>query len=333
MEVIKTSNSEKENNQEIVPVEIESEDENIQTNLRALPNSSIFSDQMTKTLGRLMSSADSLKIKSTPSGATILGVPFNTIGGNRIQIKDNIYDLTPEIHKALSYTGYSGETLKNENDILMLYNIMKELGYTGRGDIKSKQKTFLSEKLPKLVEEIQNRTFEEIIDDSDDLQGQGVKNIIPSNIIDIYTRLEVLLGLKLSGHTDILTEASALIDELYKRGELQNKQQYRYALNKFSTPLMELPSKLLEQIAYNTRPKNEEHMLIIMDKSTHEEHLFQPLQTNNKQFRIAITFLTGYNGIFNITSKNKFYFTKSVTDKNGYNINYSTRQIRNREFN
>ena len=47
-DVIKTSNSENENNQEIVPVEIESEDENIQTNLRALPNSSIFSDQMTK---------------------------------------------------------------------------------------------------------------------------------------------------------------------------------------------------------------------------------------------------------------------------------------------
>ena len=78
---------------------------------------------------------------------------------------------------------------------------------------------------------------------------------------------------------------------------------------------MELPSKLLEQIAYNTRPKIEEHMLIIMDKSTHEEHLFQPLQTNNKQFKIAITFLSAYNGIFNVTnSNNKFYFFKSISD-------------------
>ena len=67
------------------------------------------------------------------------------------------------------------------------------------------------------------------------LQGEGVKIIIPSNIIDIYTRLEVLLGLKLSGHTDTLTEASNLIYELYKRSEIQNKQQYRNALNKFST--------------------------------------------------------------------------------------------------
>ena len=45
---------------------------------------------------------------------------------------------------------------------------------------------------------------------------------------------------------------------------------------------MELPSKLLEQIAYNTRPKIEEHMLIAMDKSTHTEHLYEPLQANNK---------------------------------------------------
>ena len=96
-EVIKSSNS--ENKQEIVPVEIESQDENIQTNLRALPNSSMFSDQMTKTLGRLISSLNSLKIIACPSGPTILGVPIYTLGGDRIQIKDNIYDLTPEILK------------------------------------------------------------------------------------------------------------------------------------------------------------------------------------------------------------------------------------------
>ena len=232
-DVIKESNSENENNQEIVPVEIESEDENNQTNLRALPNSSIFSNQMTKTLGRLMSSANSLKINSSPSGASILGVPVYTLGGDRLQIKDNVCDLTPEIYKALSYTGYTGENLKNENDILMLYNIIRDLSYTGIGDIKSKRKLFLTEKLPRLVEEIQNRTFEEITDDSDDLQGEGVKIIIPFNIIDIYTRLEVLLGLRLSGHSDTITEASNLIDELYKRGEIQNKQQYRNALDKF----------------------------------------------------------------------------------------------------
>ena len=79
---------------------------------------------------------------------------------------------------------------------------------------------------------------------------------------------------------------------------------------------MELPSKLLEQIVYNTRSRIEEHMLIVMDKSTHEEHLFQPLQTNNKQFKIAVTFLTAYNGIFNVTNRNnKFYFKKNLIDE------------------
>ena len=61
------------------------------------------------------------------------------------------------------------------------------------------------------------------------------KDLKLSNIIDIYTRLENLLGLKISGHTDAFTEASNLIDELYKRGEIQNKPQYRKALNKFFT--------------------------------------------------------------------------------------------------
>ena len=79
---------------------------------------------------------------------------------------------------------------------------------------------------------------------------------------------------------------------------------------------MELPSKILEQIAFNTRSRIEEHILIVMDKSNHEEHLSQPLQTNNKQFKIAVTFLTGYNGIFNVTNiNNKFYFKKAIKDE------------------
>ena len=82
---------------------------------------------------------------------------------------------------------------------------------------------------------------------------------------------------------------------------------------------MELPSKLFEQIFYNTRPETEEHMLIVMDKSTHEEHLSQPLQTNNKQFKIAVTFLSGFNAIFNVTnSNNKFYFKKTITDDDDF---------------
>ena len=71
---------------------------------------------------------------------------------------------------------------------------------------------------------------------------------------------------------------------------------------------MELSCNLLEKVAFNTRPKIEEHMLIVMNKSTHEEHLFQPLQTNNKQFELSVTYLSVYNGIFTVTNRNNSFF-------------------------
>ena len=60
-------------------------------------------------------------------------------------------------------------------------------------------------------------------------------------------------------------------------------------------------------------------MLLVIDKSTHEEHLSQPLQINNDQFKIAATFLTVCNGIFNLTNSNtKFYSKKTIPDENDY---------------
>ena len=70
---------------------------------------------------------------------------------------------------------------------------------------------------------------------------------------------------------------------------------------------MELPGKISEKITFNTKPQTEEHKLIDMDKSTNEENVFPPLQTNNKQFKVAITFLTAYNGIFDITTKKNLF--------------------------
>ena len=99
--------------------------------------------------------------------------------------------------------------------------------------IETRKEKHSSQKLPKLVEKIQNKTFDDITNDSDDLQGQRLKIVKPFYINDIYTRFEILPGLKLSGHTNTLTEAGNLIDELYKRGEIQNELQYQSPLNKF----------------------------------------------------------------------------------------------------
>ena len=106
-----------------------------------------------------MSSANSLRIKFSRSGSSILGVPIKTLGGDRIQINDNIYNITPEIHKALSSTTYTGRTMKVESDILMLYNITGDLRYTGRGDRQSNRKTFFTTALPKLVEKKSKQNF------------------------------------------------------------------------------------------------------------------------------------------------------------------------------
>ena len=58
---------------------------------------------------------------------------------------------------------------------------------------------------------------------------------IPSKFTDIWTRLQVLLGLGLTGDTDFLTEVSNLIEEFYTRREKQTKQPYGNALVKTST--------------------------------------------------------------------------------------------------
>ena len=47
------------------------------------------------------------------------------------------------------------------------------------------------------------------------------------------------------------------------------------------------------------------------------------MQTNKKHFKIAIRFLTGYKGIFNVTNSNiKFYFKELITDEDFIQITF-----------
>ena len=66
------------------------------------------------------------------------------------------------------------------------------------------------------------------------LQGEGWKKVIPFDNIEDWTRLQNFLELKLSGHTNTLTEASSLIKK-FKKGETQADQRYRNALDNFYT--------------------------------------------------------------------------------------------------
>ena len=69
-----------------------------------------------------------------------LGVPVISLGGDKLQVNDNIYELTPQKHKALSLTSYTGKSMKNEKDQRTSCNFLVDVGYTGEGDKKSNQK-------------------------------------------------------------------------------------------------------------------------------------------------------------------------------------------------
>ena len=81
---------------------------------------------MRRMLGSLMYSRKSLQMTQDKSNrAIILGVPIQ-ISGDTMKINENIYELTPEIYKALTYPTYDGKTMKNENDILLMYNLIRD---------------------------------------------------------------------------------------------------------------------------------------------------------------------------------------------------------------
>ena len=159
--------------------------------------------------------------------------PIKSPGGTKIIVDENEYDLTKGIRDVLTKKTNKSIKSLNDNEKVVLRDFLSKTGYYSRKPTKGKPSgldNYIKHKLDDEVRKILD------LDIKPKLKGKGVeKIIIPSNIIDIYTRLEILLGLKISRHTDTLTEASNLIDELYKRGEIQNKQQYRNALNKFTT--------------------------------------------------------------------------------------------------
>ena len=190
----------------------------------------VYDVELENTLNKMIDNTGFFKTHYDKQRGWILNnYPNKMPGGTKIEIDKNDYNITPGLQKVFTDTKY--ETAKSMSDIekVVFRDILQKTNYNtykrGKGNMLGRDRYIRYE----LDDEVRR-----ILKLDKKLKGGGIeKIIIPSNIIDIYTRLEVLLGLKLSGHTDTLTEASALIDELYKRGEIQNKQQYRNALDKF----------------------------------------------------------------------------------------------------
>ena len=219
----------KESTQEVVEI--------IKKSQPAIENTTV-SRSLLDTLTQMKGNKNFFKLLEKDGEVFWNKIPIKAKGENRISNKTREYDIKPNIQKYFTNTKLTTKSMDDE-DKSTAYDILKNIGFYSmrhtRGLNSARMKDALNN-LPKEIAKIRNPALPAIENESDNLQGEGFENIIPSNIIDIYTRLEVLLGLKLSGHTDTLTEASTLTDELWKRGEIQNKQQYRNALKKFSTP-------------------------------------------------------------------------------------------------
>ena len=183
----------------------------------------IYDVELENTLNNMKNNAGFFKIEERDNGDVFWnGFPVEKLGGKRIQINENVFDITQGIQKVLTDTSNIPIKKLNGQDREIINNILESLDFKNYKPVRGESKSGRYK---------QSKT----IFKKHNLEGQGVKIIIPSNIIEIYSRLEVLLGLKLSGHTDTLTEASNLIDQLNKLGEIQNKQQYRNALDTFLT--------------------------------------------------------------------------------------------------
>ena len=157
--------------------------------------------------------------------------PIKLIRGTEVEINKNKYNITTGIQKVFTDTSYNTAKSMSDTEKVVFRDNLQKTDYYKRLPTKGR----LSGRDSDITYELDNEVSR-ILNLNTKLKGRGVEKIfIPSNIIDIYTRIEVLLGLKISGHNDTLTEASNLIDDLYKRGEIQKKQQYGNAPNKFLT--------------------------------------------------------------------------------------------------
>ena len=130
--------------------------------------------------------------------------------GTTVQTNDNENNRTPGRQKMFTDQSYKTAKSKNDTEKLVFRDILQKTEY---------YKCLPTKSCMSVCDRYNKNDLDKEVRRSSNLdtkhKGRGIeKNIIPSDIFDIYTRLENLLGLKLSGHTDALTEASFLIKEI-----------------------------------------------------------------------------------------------------------------------
>ena len=171
----------------------------------------VYDVELEKTLHKLKDNTGFFKTHYDPQRGWMLNTyPIKTPGGTNLKVGDNIYDINPVLQKVFSDTKYETAKSMSDTEKVVFKDILSKTKFFNRKLTKGKlsgRDRYIKNDLHNDVTKILNLVKK--------LRGKEVeKIIIPSNIIDIYTRLEVLLGLKLSGHTDTVTQACNIIDTL-----------------------------------------------------------------------------------------------------------------------
>ena len=110
---------------------------------------------------------------------------------NRISLKKQEYDITPNIQTYFTNTHLTTKNMDDE-DKLTIFNFLTDVGFYNTRHRKGMKSAWMQDalyNLPKEIDKIRNPPLPatENEEDSSDLQEEGVKIIVPSNIIDIYT--------------------------------------------------------------------------------------------------------------------------------------------------
>ena len=165
---------------------------------------------------------DSEVIQDAESNFSWNGYDIIPLGGNRMRIKDEDYDLTPGIQTAFTDTRNNFIDINIDERVLSTDKILDTLLWDHTKYSIRKPTRSIEKDLIKRVDKILSPPSaappagnEESEEESGYSEGQGIKITIPANIIDVYTRSEILLEIKLSGHTNFLREAWYIIISWY----------------------------------------------------------------------------------------------------------------------
>ena len=157
------------------------------------------SDELVETFTKINASRKFFEVKQDPECKfPWIRHDIVPLGGIRVRINGEEYDLTPEIQTAFTDTRYKfNNSISDDESVLTFDNILESLDYKRTKFSNSKRTKTIKKELEKRADKILNPPIPiqavENKEGSDNIQGEGMEIVIPSNIIDIWTRLKVVL--------------------------------------------------------------------------------------------------------------------------------------------